>query len=103
MNNPPNFTVANLFPVGADEALAVSSTAVSVVGTAWASTATHALLTNGANPVRATFDGSGTPTASEGHYLAAGWSAVVPVAVAKQAKFIRVSGDSDLHATPLRP
>lgn len=98
MNQPPNFDLTNLKPSGTDEALAVSSTAVTLTANF---TCTHVLLTNGPQPVRAVFDGAGTPTASEGHYLAAGWSAIVPLSVAKAAKFIRVSSDSDIHATPL--
>ena len=98
MNQPPNFDLTNLKPSGTDEALAVSSTAVTLTANF---TCNHVLLTNGPQPVRAVFDGAGTPTASEGHYLAAGWSAIVPLSVAKAAKFIRVSSDSDIHATPL--
>jgi hypothetical protein len=99
MNQPPNFDLSNLRPSGTDEALAVATSSVSLTANF---TCTHVLLTNGAQPVRAVFDGAGTPTASEGHYLAAGWSAIVPLSVAKAAKFIRQGAtSSDIHATPL--
>ena len=99
MNQPPNFDLTNLKPSGTDEALAVGSTAVTLTANF---TCTHVLLTNGPQPVRAVFDGAGTPTASAGHYLPAGWTAVVTFALAKAAQFIRVGGtDSDIHATPL--
>lgn len=99
MNQPPNFDLTNLRPTGTDFALAVSSTAVSLTMTGL--TGTFVLLTVGANPVRAVFDGSGTPTSSDGHYLPAGSLLIVPYAVAAAAKFIRVSSDSDIHATAL--
>jgi hypothetical protein len=97
MNEPPNFDLSNLKPTGTDEALAVSNSAVSLTA---AFTCTHVLLTVGANAVRATFEG-GTPTASEGHYLPAGTMLLVTYKTAAAAKFIRVSSDSDIHATPL--
>lgn len=98
MNQPPVFTLANLRPSGTDEALSVSTSAVTLTA---GFTCTHVLLTVGANAVRAVFDGAGTPTSSEGHYLPAGTLLLVPFSVAKAAKFIRVSSDSDIHATPL--
>jgi hypothetical protein len=99
MNNTPSYDLANLRPSGTDEALTVADSAVSLTA---AFTCTHVLLTNGPQPVRAVFDGAGTPTASEGHYLPAGWSAIVPFSVAKAAQFIRQGAtSSDIHATPL--
>lgn len=99
MNQPPNFDLSNLKFTGTDEALTVSTTSVSLTANF---TCTHVLLTNGPQPVRAVFDGAGTPTANEGHYLAAGWSAIVPLSVAKAAKFIRQGAtNSDIHATAL--
>jgi hypothetical protein len=89
-------------PISAAEGPTSFTGGVSSYSLTAAFTCTHVLLTNGAQPVRATFDGSGTPTASEGHYLPAGWSAVVSLAMATAARFIRQGGtNSAIHATPL--
>jgi hypothetical protein len=84
---------------GTDELLAVSSSAVALA-TTFAGEATAVYVTVGANPIRVTFDGS-TPTASDGHYWPAGKEAVLNLSLAKAAKFIRVSSDSDVKATPM--
>ncbi len=95
-----DYSISNVFPtVGAtDQLLAVSSTAVALTNTGWIDATTHVLLTVGVNPIRVTFDGS-APTASNGHYWTAGREVLVPKATAKVARFIRVSTDSDVHAT----
>jgi hypothetical protein len=84
----------------ADELLAVSTTAVPLVGPFTGKT-THVLVSVGPQPVRVTFDGS-APTASNGHYWPAGQQAVLNRSLATAARFIRQGAtDSDIHATPL--
>jgi len=95
-----DYSISNVYPTasGSDELLAVSSTAVALTTTGWKDTTTHVLLTVGVNPIRVTFDSS-APTASNGHYWASGREVLVTKATAKAARFIRVSTDSDVHAT----
>ena len=82
----------------ADEALAVSSTAVPF-STTWRDGNTKFVVIDiQSNDVRVTFDAS-TPTASNGHILYAGQSFTWHVDTAVAAQFIRVSAVGVIHAS----
>jgi hypothetical protein len=78
---------------GAQYALAVSSTAVTLTVPAGA---THCLLTVHGDAVNMTEDGS-TPTASNGLRLPVGF--IGELALPAALKFIRVTGDATLNVT----
>lgn len=99
-----NIGLAYLYPVptpgATDERLTVSSSAVQF-STDWAGTTSTKMvvLDIQTDDVMVTFDGS-TPTSSNGHRLYAGNSYTWHVLAAKVAKFIRVTTDAAIHASP---
>lgn len=82
-----------------EQNLAVSSSSVAFATDYEANEVDCCLVSNGANPIRVRFGGD--PTASIGHYLPAGYSAIWSVQMANNAKFIAVSTASTAYATPL--
>lgn len=92
--------VALLSPVGTDQRLTVSNSAVAL--SAITDDASHVFVDFQSAAVMVTFDGS-TPTSTNGHRYASGSSATWSKATATAARFIREgSTDGVVHCTPLR-
>lgn len=79
--------------------LAVSSTAVQLDTTKFGTVAREIVWSVETDSVRVTFDGT-APTASHGHVLAAGSSGTWSVETATAAKFLRVTADAVVVASP---
>ncbi len=97
--------IPSLYPLPSvglsDEALAVSSSAVSLAASGWTAANTRYVQWQvKTDDVSVTFDGS-TPTASNGFLLEQNKSGIWDLRTAKLAKFIRVTTDAVVHAQPL--